>query len=86
MLTEVKATEEAKVALAAKQAAQKEVLSAAAGSLVQYVPADEWKGVKIGYAFKVGDKGLGYYLDDVKAAESVSSALVVIPQVRPCSA
>jgi hypothetical protein len=39
--------EENKAKEKAKVAAQKEVLSAKAGSLVPYVPADEWKGVKV---------------------------------------
>lgn len=28
-----------------------------------FVPAQEWRGKKIGYAFKLGEHGLGYYAD-----------------------
>jgi len=43
----VKVVEENKAKEAAKQAANKEVLSATAGSVVGFIPTDEWKGVKV---------------------------------------
>lgn len=83
LLAEVEAVKEREREAAEKAAKQAALFKAAVESpgTVPYIPSDKFKGGKVGYVFKVGDNGCGYYLDDAtKAAEAHSQALMVIPQ------
>ena len=83
LLAEVEAVKE-RERLAAEKAAKQAALFKAAmenPGTVAYIPADEFKGAKVGYVFKMGAEGCGYYLDDAKKAEEAhSQALMLIPQ------
>ena len=83
LLNEVTAVKEKEAEEKDKAAKQAALFQAAAENpgAVPYIPAGEFKGAKVGYVFKLGDDGVGYYLDDkVKAEEAHSQALMVIPQ------
>jgi DnaJ family protein C protein 8 len=83
LLNEVEAVKERDREATEKAAKQAALFKAAVDNpgTVPYIPTEEFKGKKVGYVFKLGAEGLGYYLDDAeKAEEAHSQALMVIPQ------
>jgi hypothetical protein len=43
------------------------------GEGTSFVPSASWKGSKLGYVFKKGDSGLGYYRDGEEAEQSAAA-------------
>ena len=46
-----------------KMQVKKKIITKKKDDLVNFFPSDKWTGEKKGYVFKVGKRGLGYYLD-----------------------